>query len=183
MPPSNDKRLAPAAGARQIQASARGLLLYCREGFEKECAQELSHTLAHAEWQGYCVARPASALVQWIAHDASLPDTRPPALSKLVFARQLLLMGAELRELEPGRRVEEILAAAAQLAPAYSGMVVETAYTDAARELSALARSLAPALSHGAAAADLIRPQAGLPRLHVLLDGGSAAIVAAALPG
>ncbi|MBL8482014.1 MAG: 23S rRNA (cytidine(2498)-2'-O)-methyltransferase RlmM, partial [Rhodocyclaceae bacterium] len=46
-----------------------------------------------------------------------------------------------------------------------------------------LARSLAPALSHGAAAADLIRPQAGLPRLHVLLDGGSAAIVAAALPG
>ncbi|MBL8471185.1 MAG: 23S rRNA (cytidine(2498)-2'-O)-methyltransferase RlmM [Rhodocyclaceae bacterium] len=183
MPRTDTPPAPPRTRGNALPPAARGLLLYCREGFEKECAQDLSHILEANGWSGYCVARPMSALVEWIAHDGSIPATRLPALSELVFARQLLLMGERLTDLAPGQRVEALLAAAKALAPAFSGIVVETAYTDAARELSALAKSLAPALTRAAKASGMLQTEAGLPRLHVLIENGSAALVAAAVPG
>ncbi|HEX7465785.1 MAG TPA: 23S rRNA (cytidine(2498)-2'-O)-methyltransferase RlmM, partial [Usitatibacter sp.] len=85
--------------------SAPRLLLYCRAGFEKECAQEITATAA-AGVTGFVKGRPDSGFAIFQAHD----DDTGAELGKhiefrrLVFPRQLVRTG-ELLALAEGDRV------------------------------------------------------------------------------
>lgn len=162
------------------------LLLYCRAGFEKECAAEICAKAAELGAPGYARAKPESAVVSFHLHDpvsvgALLADLR---WRQLVFARQLIFAGPMLTELPVGDRITPLLAAVDALGGPFCDCWLETADTNEAKELSAFIKKFdKPFQSALAKTGKLDKGKAGLPRLHVFFLGSAAAYVGYSLPG
>jgi 23S rRNA (cytidine2498-2'-O)-methyltransferase len=169
-----------------------GLLCYCRSGFEPELAAELGERAASAGLAGFARAGRGDGYVVFEADDAAALDAALPWRS-LVFARQKLLLLAQLHGLDPRDRIAPLLEALpaalgdlqrpGHLAP-FGDLVVEHPDSDLGRPLAGLARSfgnaLRPALRQAGLLAGATDPAA--PRLHVCLLGGDAMLLARADP-
>ena len=86
--------------------SASRLLLQCRAGFEKECAQEITATAAEMGVEGFVKARPDSAFAVFHPHqdDMGMELAKHLEFRRLVFPRQMVRAG------EPGgKRVKGTL--------------------------------------------------------------------------
>ena len=148
------------------------LLCYCRAGFEPELAAELTDRAAAAGLTGYARADRGDGYVLFHAeHGRALSQAVP--WRSLVFARQKLLLVADLQALDPRDRIAPIMAALAG-GGRWGGLWVEHPDSDAGKPLSGLARSfgnaLRPALRQRGFLSEKDDPR--LPRLHVcLLDG------------
>ena len=161
-----------------------GLLCYCRAGFEPELAAELTARAAEAGHAGYARTERGSGHVVFACDNA-------PALSRalpwreLVFARQKLLLLAELRGLDPQDRITPILAVLSAQATRFGTLVVEHPDSDAAKPLAGLARAFGNALRPALRKARLLSAgdDASLPRLHVCFVAGDHAHVAMSDPG
>ncbi|WP_127477987.1 23S rRNA (cytidine(2498)-2'-O)-methyltransferase RlmM [Sulfurivermis fontis] len=150
------------------------LILYCRAGFEGECAAEIQEQAAALGVTGYCRAATGSAYVEFNPYEGQAADLlqRLP-FSGLIFARQMFA-AQRVDDLPLTDRIGPLLAA---LGPVTVGEVwVETADTNEAKELQVLCRKLATPLT-----AELQRrgwlhaADRTLPRLHVLfLDSSTA---------
>ncbi|MDQ3495837.1 MAG: 23S rRNA (cytidine(2498)-2'-O)-methyltransferase RlmM, partial [Pseudomonadota bacterium] len=123
----------------------RGLLCYCRAGFEPELAAELTAAAAAARLTGHARTERGSGHVLFLANDAASLSRALP-WRKLVFARQKLALLAELRGLDPRDRITPLLAALAQADTHYGSLLVEHPDSDAAKPLAGLARAFANAL-------------------------------------
>ena len=166
------------------------LILYCRAGFEKECATEICARAGAIGADGYARAKPDSAYVSYHLHDpvaagALLADLR---WRQLVFARQLLFAIPLVAELPAGDRITPLLAAVdrldASISGPYADVWLETADTNEAKELSAFLKKFEkPFRSALEKAGRLDVGKTTLPRLHVFFLGSGAAFVAASLPG
>jgi 23S rRNA (cytidine2498-2'-O)-methyltransferase len=166
------------------------LLLYCRAGFEKECAAEICARAAALGAPGYARAKADSAYVSFHLHDpvavgALIADLR---WRQLVFARQLLFAAPLLTDLPVGDRITPLLAAVDGLQTSISGpfadVWLETADTNEAKELSSFIKKFEkPFRSALDKSGRLNKDKAGLPRLHVFFLGSAAAWVACSLPG
>ncbi|MBP6799091.1 MAG: 23S rRNA (cytidine(2498)-2'-O)-methyltransferase RlmM [Luteimonas sp.] len=167
----------------------RGLLCYCRAGFEPDLAAELGDRAADAGIAGYARANRGDGDVLFLTDD-------PAAASRLrwrdlVFARQALALFAELRELDPKDRIAPMLEAIEAHAatsrrdgPPFGSVWVEHPDSDAGKPLSGLARSfgnaLRPALRKRGLLAAADDPR--LPRLHACFVAGDHALLAQADP-
>ncbi|HEX7560254.1 MAG TPA: 23S rRNA (cytidine(2498)-2'-O)-methyltransferase RlmM [Usitatibacter sp.] len=156
--------------------SAPRLLLYCRAGFEKECAQEITATAAAAGVTGFVKGRPDSGFAIFQAHD----DDRGVELGKqiefrrLVFPRQLVRTG-ELLALAEGDRVSPMAAAARSLGRRFAALRIEMPDTNDGKALSALAKPLTPHLEKALAKEGVVFDDASATeRLHVFFVGGLA---------
>ncbi|MCH8537557.1 MAG: 23S rRNA (cytidine(2498)-2'-O)-methyltransferase RlmM [Alkalimonas sp.] len=121
------------------------LLLYCRSGFEKECAAEIQDKAAQKNLFGYCKLSSNSAYVIFEAYDAEelLRFYRSFSLSKLVFTRQWCLLLAPQLQLLPHDRVSTVLeATAAADITGFGELRVEYPETNDGKTLSTLARKL-----------------------------------------
>ena len=118
-----------------------GLLLYCRRGFEKECAGEIQQLATDQEVYGYCQVKDNSGFVLFVTTDLEQADFLAKKLSfnKLVFARQMLVLAHKLDDLPAEDRVSVIVAAAANL-PQCGELRVETPDTNEAKELLGFCR-------------------------------------------
>lgn len=161
-----------------------GLLCYCRAGFEPDLAAELTDRAAEAGVAGYARAQRDSGYLEFLGDGDALSRALP--FDALVFARQKLVLLAELRGLDPKDRIAPMLAALADAGNRrHGGLVVEHPDSDAGKPLSSLARSfgnaLRPALRRLGLLTATDNPR--LPRLHVCFVAGDHAFLARSEPG
>lgn len=87
-----------------------GLLCYCRQGFEPELAAELSARAAFVGIAGYARTQRNDGYVLFVCDEAAQLAARLQ-WRELIFARQKLVVLAELKGLDPKDRITPILAA------------------------------------------------------------------------
>jgi 23S rRNA (cytidine2498-2'-O)-methyltransferase len=161
------------------------LLLYCRAGFEPECAAEIAESASLAGLAGFPQTERGSGWVRYRAPDQQLPlDASPFAWRKLMFARQKLDLLAELPDLPPADRIAPMLEALQAHGATFGDLVMEHPDTDSGKPLSGLARSLGNALRPALVKARRLspRPEPQRLRLHVFLLDGTHALLAASDP-
>ncbi|HEX4779185.1 MAG TPA: 23S rRNA (cytidine(2498)-2'-O)-methyltransferase RlmM [Usitatibacter sp.] len=157
-------------------SSASRLLLYCRAGFERECAQEATAIAAEMGCEGFVRARPDSAFALFSAHDEAMGEdlARHVELRRLVFARQLVRAG-ELITLTEADRVAPIVAAARGLGKRFAELFLEMPDTNDGKALASLTRPLRPHLEKALRKAGIdFADAAAEERLHVFFVGGLA---------
>ncbi|WDK57419.1 23S rRNA (cytidine(2498)-2'-O)-methyltransferase RlmM [Xanthomonas campestris pv. campestris] len=157
-----------------------GLLCYCRQGFEPELAAELSARAAFVGIAGYARTQRNDGYVLFVCDEAAQLAARLQ-WRELIFARQKLVVLAELKGLDPKDRITPILAAL-DGQPRFGDLWVEHPDSDAGKPLAGLARSFGNALRPALRKAGLLtdKPQARLPRLHICFLDGDHALLAVA---
>jgi 23S rRNA (cytidine2498-2'-O)-methyltransferase len=161
------------------------LLLYCRPGFEKECATEIAQQAAELGASGYAKAKPDSAYVVFTPHDtdgmAALANG--VQLRRLVFARQLIFSSGIVANLPVARRTVPLLEAARSLGTRHGALLLETADTNEAKETLAFCRKFEPHMRKSLQEAGLLQEgPADAPRLHFFFLGSAAAYVGMTYP-
>ena len=164
--------------------SASRLLLYCRGGFEKECAQEISAVAAVMGVDGFVKARPDSAFAVFQAHNEDLGREfgRQLDFAGLVFPRQAVRVG-EMVALPEADRVAPIVAACRALGRSFVALYLEMPDTNDGKALGSLIRPLQPHLERALRKAGIAfdDPRAE-ERLHVFFVGGRACYVGVSSP-
>ena len=90
------------------------LLLYCRPGFEKEAAAEITERAGNMQCYGFARVKDDSGYVIFELYDEEQADllARKLPFRELIFIRQMLVVTHELKDLEISDRVSPILEAA-----------------------------------------------------------------------
>jgi 23S rRNA (cytidine2498-2'-O)-methyltransferase len=154
--------------------------MYCRAGFEKECAQEMSASAAEMGVEGFVKAKPDSGFAVFHAHQEAMGVELGVHVdfSRLVFPRQLVRTGEMLTELPEADRVTPIVAAARALGGPFAALWIETPDTNDGKALAALTRPLTAHLEKALRKAKVVFDDAEAEeRLHVFFVGGRAAYV------
>jgi 23S rRNA (cytidine2498-2'-O)-methyltransferase len=156
------------------------LLLYCRAGFERECAQEVTAVAAEMGAEGFVKARAGAGFALFQAHqDAMGADLgRHLEFARLVFPRQAVRTGDMLTDLPESDRATPIARAARELGTRFAALWVEMPDTNDGKALATLARPLQPHLEKALRKAGVRfdDPEAE-ERLHVFFVGGRACYV------
>jgi 23S rRNA (cytidine2498-2'-O)-methyltransferase len=166
--------------------SGSDLLLYCRAGFEKECAQEIMAHAARAGADGFVKAKPDGAFALFHPHDGDAGGLLAAQIefAALVFPRQVIRTGELLAGLPVGDRVAPIVSAVRTRGTAFREMFLETPDTNEGKSLASLIRPLRPRLAQGLAQAGVtIDAARARERLHVFFVGGTACHVGTSRPG
>jgi 23S rRNA (cytidine2498-2'-O)-methyltransferase len=163
-----------------------GLLLYCRAGFEKECAQDITQAAENHGVTGWCKAVPDSA---WVLFQPAQPGDlailrKRLTFAELCFARQMVFVTQPLKLSAENRLPPLAEAAHAQPGGPYSCLWLETADTNAAKELSGFCRKFEPHLKKALEQAGLLKPDnTRLPRLHIFFTDSTTAYAGISEPG
>lgn len=161
------------------------LLVYCRAGFEGECAAELQQRAVKQGVEGYAIARPRTAYAVFIlpGGDAGTLYRQLAVPGGMIFPRQLLLASEELTALPQGDRISPILAALESLPGPFGDVWLEYPDSQVGREISAFCRKFMPHLRTALIrAGQLCEQQAQLPRLHLLFPDSSMVLPALSWP-
>ena len=161
------------------------LLLYCRAGFEKECATEIMEQAAALGFSGYAKAKPDSAYVVFTPHDAEAMPALAAALrlERMVFARQLIFSSGLVAALPVAHRTVPLLEAARALGARFGSLLLETADTNEAKETLAFCRKFEPHMRKALEESGLLgEGTAAAPRLHLFFLGSAAAFVGLTFP-
>ena len=167
-------------------SGAGSLLVHCRAGFEKECAQELAALAREAGVDGFVKAKPDSAwaIFQPVLAQAGHELWAHVSLDAFVFARQVVLAGDLLADLPVGDRATPIARAARELGQRFRELFVETPDTNDGKALASLIRPLRPHLDRALAKAGVdVAAEGARDRLHVFFVGGTAVHVGASRVG
>ena len=149
------------------------LLLYCRPGFEKECAAEIRDVAEAEGIYGYCKLEDNSGYVLYITHepDAALRLVDEADFSKLIFARQWVACLPVVDEISADDRISPLLEKVAELPPCQSVMV-EPADTTDGREMQRFCNSFSSAFSQKLRRSKLLA-DANPYRLHIFALTGT----------
>ncbi len=153
---------------------ASGVLLYCRAGFEGECAQEIAAFAAAHGLQGHVRAQRDEAFAEFVLavpHDAMVLARLLDART-FTFARQCVAMFAHLPALPATDRLTPLLASLREAGVRYAEVFVEAADTNDGKALAPLCRSFGNALVGAMKRANLFDP-ASPWRLHVFFAQGT----------
>lgn len=153
----------------------KNILLYCRSGFEKDCAAEITALASARGFYGYAKLQNKQGFVLYVMEE---PDAGERLIHELelgdfIFARQIIAVN-ELINFESGGRVESLLEAAKKL-PLAQDLWFETADTNEAKSLAGLIKKLDKPLKSGWKKASLLRTKAIGVRHHVFLLSGEEA--------
>ncbi|HSN22196.1 MAG TPA: 23S rRNA (cytidine(2498)-2'-O)-methyltransferase RlmM [Usitatibacter sp.] len=163
--------------------SASRILLECRAGFEKECAQEITSVAAGMGVEGYVKARPASGFAVFHAHqeDMGVDLGKHLDFRRLVFPRQMVRVGELRSGLPEADRVGPIVEAARALGRRFRALWIEMPDTNEGKALATLTRPLTPHLEKALRKAGVAIDDAKAEeRLHVFFVGGRACYVGVA---
>ncbi|MDD2685206.1 MAG: 23S rRNA (cytidine(2498)-2'-O)-methyltransferase RlmM [Gallionella sp.] len=153
-------------------------LLYCRPGFEADCAQE---TLRQARQQKPVIAEQEAVQTDSGYVTLNLND-QTLRYSELVFARQLIQLQLVLETLPERDRLTPILEAIAMLPGKFGALWLEVPDTNDGKTLSAFTRRFQPLLE------DALREQARLEdnpreqRLHLFFPDKSTVLIGTSDP-
>ena len=145
-------------------------LLYCRPGFEEECAQEASAFPVEAQ--------PGSGFV--------LLKGKPRLhFDQLIFARQLIAWHGEISGLPQRDRLLPLLQALSNLTGApekFGELWLETPDTNDGKSLSGFTRRFQPLLEAPLLANGMLVSDPCLPRLHIFFANWNRALIGSSIP-
>jgi 23S rRNA (cytidine2498-2'-O)-methyltransferase len=142
-------------------------LVYCRPGFERDCAEETrARTVEAAENSGYVVLQGKPRL----------------HFDELAFARQLILLHATINNLPERDRLTPLLAAIPQAPQNFSALWLEVPDTNEGKTLSGFTRRFQPLLEEKLRSAGRLANDANLPRLHIFLPDKKRALIGSTDP-
>ncbi|MGQ0286150.1 23S rRNA (cytidine(2498)-2'-O)-methyltransferase RlmM [Pasteurellaceae bacterium 22721_9_1] len=125
------------------------LALYCRAGFEKEVAVEMTDKAAERGVFGFARLQENSGYVIFECYQTGEADrlAREIPFQQLIFVRQMIVVSDLLDELNPEDRISPIIEKYQQIAPHFASqlthsadILVETADTNEAKSLSTFCR-------------------------------------------
>jgi len=155
-----------------------GLILFCRAGFESECAADIQARAGALGVDGFCKAKPQAGYVSFHPHTRTELERLMELIDfrSLTFARQWFAALQLCKDLPVGDRVAPLATALDAMPAAAREVFLETPDTNAAKALSRLIRGLrAPLLARLREAGRL---QADAPlAIHIMLLNGTAAMV------
>lgn len=130
------------------RTSAQRLILYCRSGFEGECAQEIAALAAAAGIQGHVRAQRDSAFAEFVAPvGCDEADLRRLAdVRALIFARQCGVVFAQLDNLPAHDRLTPLMTALRARGECYAEVFIEAPDTNEGKALATFCRSFGNAL-------------------------------------
>ncbi len=172
--------LLPRVAPRPVFA----LLLFCRPGFESECAAEITARAAALQIHGHCRTKPQAGYVlfQPSGDTDAARLHRELAFDTLIFARQWFVSLALLRNLPENDRATPLLEALSALPAPAGELYIASPDSEDGRTLSRLARGLARPLGRGLHSRGLLARAGGALRAEVCLLSGSAAYAGFAAP-
>ena len=164
--------------------TARGTLLYCRPGFERECAQEITDAAATVGVYGFVKARENSGFAVFIPYETVATGLRRDLrFVDFVFARQIVHDAVLVEAMPTGDRITPLLQCIREnFDRRFSEVLLETADTNEAKDLSSFLKKFSPAFNSAAANAGLLAGHSTAPRLHVFFLSSAAAWVGASDP-
>ncbi|KKO48871.1 23S rRNA methyltransferase [Arsukibacterium sp. MJ3] len=153
------------------------LLLYCRAGFEKECAAEIQDKASSYQLFGFCKLVANSAYVIFEAYDVDSLATfyRDFEFNQFIFIRQWCLLAAPLLDLPAADRIAPVLDALQHTEISGIGELrVEFPQTNDGKTLSTLARKFTVPLRQALRQAGVMlqKEQKRAPVLHLFLLSG-----------
>lgn len=157
------------------------LLLYCRAGFEGECAQEIEAGARAAGTAGKAHFDDGTGFVVFAADAAESALRDGVRWRELVFARQCLVAFAHLPKLERNDRATPILAVLRERDEKFSEIWAEAPDSDTGKQLAPLCKSFGNALVGALKKAQLLDARARR-RLHVFFPQGDEVYLCAADP-
>ncbi|WP_312240013.1 23S rRNA (cytidine(2498)-2'-O)-methyltransferase RlmM [Pantoea sp.] len=118
------------------------VLLYCRPGFEKECAAEISAKAAEREIYGFARVKENAGYVlfECYQHEEADKLARELPFAQLIFARQMLVVGELLRDLPPDDRITPVVGMLTGVVEKGGELRVEVPDTNEAKELTKFCR-------------------------------------------
>lgn len=118
------------------------VILYCRQGFEKECAAEITDKAAQAGIYGFARVKEQSAWVLFECYQPGEAETLVKTLpfNTLIFARQMFVAGELLQDLPPDDRISPVIAALTGKVERGGDLRVEVADTNESKELMKFCR-------------------------------------------
>lgn len=163
------------------------LLLYCRAGFEKECAAEIQDHATQFGVFGYCKLKVNTAFVIFEAYDseALLAFYRDAAFNNFIFIRQWAMLLAEQLSLPAEDRIAPVLEAVlAEEVSSCGELRVEFPDTNDGKTLSTLARKLTVPLRQALRQVRVMLPkeQKRAPVLHLFLLSGTTGYLGLSYP-
>ncbi len=153
-------------------------LLYCRAGFEQDCAQE---ALRRARQQKPVI----------VEQPAILPDSGYAIVAlngqqlhyrELIFARQLIRLHQVVEPLPERDRLTPILSAVAELPGGFGVLWLEVPDTNDGKTLSAFTRRFQPLLEGALREQERLRDDLRSTRLHIFFPDKSSALIGSSDP-
>ncbi|MGB9092638.1 MAG: 23S rRNA (cytidine(2498)-2'-O)-methyltransferase RlmM, partial [Gallionella sp.] len=154
-------------------------LLYCRAGFEQDCAQE---ALRQAKQQKPIVGVEQPDVVADSAY--ALVSINEQALNyrELIFARQLIRLHSIIANLPERDRLTPILDAIAALPGTFGALWLEVPDTNEGKLLSAFTRRFQPLLETALREQGRLQDDAHTTRLHIFFPDRHSALVGSSDP-
>ncbi len=153
-------------------------LLYCRPGFEQDCAQE---ALRQARQQSLVIATQPPILAN-SGYAAVALNEQTLSYCELIFARQLIRLHQTIEALPERDRLTPILAAIATLPGAFGALWLEVPDTNEGKTLSAFTRRFQPLLEAALLEQGKLQDGIKLPRLHIFFPDKSSALIGTSDP-
>ena len=134
------------------------MLLYCRAGFESECAQEVAAIATAKALSGHVRTVPASGFVEYRFDGDGISATMQNMFDgrRLTFARQCIPVFAVMDGIPRTDRLTPIMAALAERGERYCDAWVEAPDTDEGKALAPFCKSFGNALIQGMKRARLL---------------------------
>jgi len=156
------------------------LLLYCRAGFENDCAAEIIDYAQQLNIFGYCKSVENSAYVEFIPHNPNDVEKlwRKTPLEQLIFARQILKCYGYLSDLSEEDRINPIY----ELVQGehFNGVMLEYPDTNDGKSVSKFCKKFSGPLERFLNKQTAIRKKSN-QRLHLMFLDSKRVYVCAAL--
>ena len=164
------------------------LMLYCRAGFEKECAGEIQDKAARLEVYGYPKLKAKSGYVIFECYQEGDAETlvRKLDFSSLIFARQIFAVAASFEALPSEDRISPMLDALVEIDfPLCGDIRVETPDSDKCKELLKFCRKFTVPLRQAMRGKGVLtqKEHSKKPVLHVCFTAPGECAVGYSLPG
>ncbi len=147
------------------------VLLYCRQGFEKECAAEITDKAAQHEVFGFPRVKENSGYVLFECYQPEETDklARELLFSQLIFVRQMIVVGELLRDLPSDDRITPIVGMLTGVVENGGALRVEVPDTNEAKELLKFCRKFTVPLRASLRANHILLPEENVTRpvVHV----------------
>ncbi|MEH6471709.1 MAG: 23S rRNA (cytidine(2498)-2'-O)-methyltransferase RlmM [Halopseudomonas sp.] len=146
------------------------LILYCRPGFEPECAAEINDLATQAGVPGYAKTDRGDGYVVYISHlaEGATQLLKLLVFSKLVFARQWFASPGLVEHLPAADRITPLVERLSPL-PQCGELMIETADTNEAKSLAGFCRKFTSPCAQTLRQKGILSPKrtGKLPRLHL----------------
>jgi len=162
-----------------MQKTINNWLLYCRPGFEQDCAQD---ALRQARQQSPVIVQQPPPILANSGYAVAALNEQPLSYRELIFARQLIRLHHTINALPERDRLTPILAATVTMPGTFGALWLEVPDTNEGKTLSSFTRRFQPLLETALREQGKLQDDIKLPRLHIFFPDKSSALIGTSDP-